>query len=538
MQRTETDKFIKNEFFTADEIFCGDARCRVEAETTLPDYKESIGRILYTAAQVRIMKKEAYKQGETVVCPVTGECAFTTVYFTENGNTEISSYTYTVPFEHTFKGGNDIASFDTDKMYIVTEARSENVSCRLLGPRKMVFKADAIVDAAIKANRRITYYGESGYPGYYARTESIRSSYMFSSAETDGVISERIQLPKEYLPIGEILDCRTVVAVSKAYTEDDRINIEAQAELFCLYYPDADINEVNGKEKLPVSFRQPIDFSVSITLDGCDENDVCEAYLTCLGVKNMLDLDEYGECRVINTEIGYYVNTRIIKSGAVYGVTDCYSSECILEVSNKNILSEIALSSFTAEEEITLELTPKKEGFSEPGGAYIESEIKNCYTENGELYADMAMFVKYFGFNSEGDGIYDEEKCEYKAHIAFPKELSEVMSDEKRNIKIEMFSRVLGADVVAENEKITVRAQTVFSVNICEKNETTVLALISSLGERTDNVTGKKIIFYYPSSSETLWDVAKKYAVGKDELLERNPSIADDAPLPRVINII
>ena len=534
MQRTETDKFIKNEFFTVDEMFRGDARCRVEAETMLPDYKESIGRILYTAAQIRIMKREAYKQGDLIVCSVAGECAFTTVYFTENGNADISSYTYTSPFEHTFKGGNDIASFDTDKMYIITETRSENVSCRLLGPRKMVFKADAVIDAAIKANRRISYYGASSYPGYYARTKSIRSSYMFSSAETDGIISERIQLPKEYLPIGEILDCCAVVAASKAYTEDDRINVEARAELFCLYYPDSP----NGEEKLPVSFRQPIDFSLSITLDGCDPGDVSEAYLTCLGVKNMLDLDEYGECRVINTEIGYYVNTRIIKNEEVSGVTDCYSSECILEADEKNILSETVLSSFTAEEEITLELTPKREGFSEPGGAYIESEIKNCYTEKGELYADMAIFVKYFGFNGEGNGIYDEEKCEYKASISFPKELAGAILDEKRDIKIEISSEVLGADISAENEKITVRAQTVFFVSVCEKNESTVISLISSLGERADMGKGKKIVFYYPSSSESLWDVAKKYAVGCDTLRKMNPSISEGAPLPRVINIM
>ncbi|MBE6552085.1 MAG: hypothetical protein E7665_08115 [Ruminococcaceae bacterium] len=532
MQRTETDKYIKNEFYTADEIFRGDARCRVEAETMLPDYKESIGRILYTAAQVRIMRREAYKQGETVICPVSGECVFTTVYFTENGSADISSYIYTVPFEHTFKGGNDISSYDTDKMYIVTEARSENVSCRLLGPRKMVFKADAVIDAAIKANRRILYYGESSFPGYYAKTECIRSSYMYTSAETDGVISERIQLPKEYLPIGEILDCRVQLAASRAFAEDDRITVEAQAELFCLYYPDS------ADEHLPVSFRQPIDLSVSVTLDGCDEKDVCEAYLNCLGVKNMLDLDEYGECRVINTEIGYYVNTRVIKSGEVFCVSDCYSSECILEANDKNIVTDVALSSFNTEEEIILELTPKKEGFTDPGGAYTESEIKNCYTENGELFADMTFFVKYFGFNNEGEGIYDEEKCEYKARIAFPKELSDALSDEKRDIKIEMSSVVWGADISAENEKITVRAQTVFFVSVCEKNESTVVSLISSLGERTDTGKGKRIVFYYPSSSETLWDVAKKYAVGCAALREMNPSISEGAPLPRVINIM
>jgi len=529
-EQQRLSRAVKREFLTADEIFRSENKCRVETEAVLPDYKESIGRILYTDGVMHILKKEAYKQGDGIAVNVSGECVFTLVYITETGEADISSVSCTVPFEQTFKSNADTSDIDTDGMYIICECKGENISCRLSGPRKMTFKADAVTGIAVKANRRVEYCLPAEDNGMHTLFKDIDTSYMSFTAETDGVLTEQIRLPKEYLPIGEMLDKRISLAVSRASAGNDRIFIDGTCELFGLYYPD------RKEEKEPISFFQPIDFSFSIGAEGCREGDKCEAYLEPLFIKELLDLDEEGETRVINTEIGYYVNARVIRDERVRVVSDCYSEEYCLDLTEKESTALSSITSFEHNEEMTFSFKPKKDDIKSIESIFCLSEVKNCQSSKGILCADIELRSRYFAVCSENESLYDEQSSEIKAEIKLDKAAENALDPNGEGVKIEMSCRVLGAEANISDGEVKVRVHIFFNIALYRQKEEMMISDILVSSPRDREGREGNIVFYYPDSTDTLWSVGKKYAVGSERLMKLN-SIEADSPLPRVMLI-
>jgi len=501
-------------------ILSGEERTRAESEAILPDYKESVGRVLYTNARIIGTRCETYRQGDAVCCDTEGECIFNLIYLSEGKDPKISSFSHSVPFKQSFRQTFDAERCDIDKIRKITESRAENVSCRLLGPRKMIFKCDVVTSENLIANVREGYYPRKSsclFPGgFYTRTVPLVSTEIVNVIETDGVLKESVRLPAEYGAIDEILDVGVSICAVSSSADRDRITVNGAAEIVLLYTPDSPEN------KDPVSVCQPIDFTLNISTDGLAEKDVCESLLECASVKSTLDIDEYGESRVVNFEIGYFVESAVMRTTAADAVSDCFSDSAATEVTSETVDTAVLAKLFCDTEETLFSFVPKRAGLCDIAAISARCDIKSCsiLSEGDKAYAvaEAEMTASYFGFSSDREGVHDEEKKDVTLRMEIPggAELS------GKDVTVEIVSSVLGCEGNVSDGEVSVRATVVSAVRIYCKAGANIARSVTVSGERED-ASQRRIVFFYPDKNDDIWSVAKRYGVSPEELAAENP---------------
>jgi len=517
----------KDTVYVLSKIYENDARCRLENSVTLPEYKQDINRIIKVDIKPKITLKNVYVQSNSLFAEVEGIAVFNIIYEPEekeNGQ-NICGCTFYIDFKHTFKSNIEQDKiYDLDKISSFFILESENINCKLLGPRQILLRCDINIAAEIKTNEALTYYNPNNIDCLEKQTYTTKNVKILACGEKEFSLLESINLPKEYLPIKEIIDCDVNFVLDNSKTMNEKYVFSASLILSCSYIG------VDEEELQYISFVQPFDISGLIENSDMEEDAFCDITFMPTLLKVDSDLNSLGENKQINIELKYTVSYCEYINQLFNTLTDCFSSYRNIDVGYDkiytNYISSYINNSTQIKEKISLEEKYKSV-------ESIKSKIKfnDCTFEEDAIIINGKIYLNMIVINENNSAFPFDHIIDFKYGIRGENSIDISMLESS---KIEINGSVKNLDCDILNDEMLIKADITNNIKIYTNEENDVVSYVNDIGEK-NNSDEIGIIYYYPNEEDTLWDIAKKYLISK-EVLKRENNICDDS-VPSIIKI-
>ncbi len=474
----------------------------VNADYTLPDYLPDVSRILRTDA--RVCRAGKYINGSSL--EYDGTVSFSIIYSTADGiikNAEFSS---------DYGGSMTLGDFSGD-CSVDADTELDSVTVRLQNPRKLSAKARISVSAQINCldctSPAVT--GKCGEDDIRCKTENIDCCFGIEASETDVAVSEDIATASPLPAIDEIVSVFLDPYLYEIKAGDGVINYKGNAVANILY---SAAEEDPSAPKTYVSLLRRIPVSGEAIAEGATESCICTGNICITSLAYRKAADASGEDRTIETDFSYSVYFDAYKNVKSEITTDMYSTgyESSTEMKTLSYRCAVSGKSFNFSDSACAELpddalstvTAIRAAATVTGAE--KSGGKLVFTGNTEIYAILSDGGVYMGkmfsspFRAETDAAVIPDDFDFSANASV----------------IDIKGRTADGKLCADMEIM------ISYIVFCKKESrsVSVLSIMCDKPRKTDG--GAKIIMYYPSKNETLWDIAKKYGTTEAEIASAN----------------
>ena len=474
-------------------------RTEINSDFSLPDYKSEIRRLLCTRVQVMPPKNYVSNNG----AQMEGEIVYKMIYVGADSSLYCATLSDKYRFDADFHF--DSHSINTDEITLHALCECENLSTRVLGPRKVNVRAKLSCRAF--ALSPALYQPES----IGAHDPSCIEDLVFEApclvtrtCESDLLtLNDTVAIDAQIDNI-RIINASTSVEISECQASNDRIDVKGEALMKILY-----CNDAESEEGLVMIRKLP--FATKLLCDGLQSSYECCAYATVC--EENVSVDE----NAINIEIIIGIHTLAQRNEDVPYVADSFSTERAVE----NKLEEINITkgikafngNLTQNEVFMLndiKLDPDSKVIDADGSARIRSLI--CENGRATLVGECSYHLICFA-----NGEYSV--CEVSAPLKY--ELDPRAFAGESDVKlINGIANAISTRARCDGERIFIDSELNFCISLKSQYK------VSILKERIfgDRITHQKgcMTLCYPKSDATLWDVAKKYSVTPKKLREKN----------------
>lgn len=507
------------------EIYSGEGKSRVEAEIVLPDYKEEARRILRVDAEPCIHQKNSYVQGKQLVCELEGAVNFCVLYQTDRrGEAGVpSSFSFRENFSQSFKIQLPEELLDTEDTAFQTEALVENLSFRLMSPRKIAVRSDVRCFLSVKHNDTFFFYGP-GLPDHvHTKIREEKSCKMLSCKETELFISETISLPESEPAIGEICEMNAVLSAVNAKASNGTVSFRGKCEITLSY--------LSQSEESFVSFSQPLEWEGRLDAPGAVEGAWCSVFLSPQFLKATTDVSENGENKNVLFDLGYTAEIRVMQNETFSLVEDAFSSEKELSVEKKEVeLDEVVkLCDFTSVLRDALPFDEKD--FLRTEGIRASVDFRDSYLENGRILVEGKYHLRFFAVREDGEMQHFEETRDFKCHLELgdPAPLPDI-----EPCRIELRGGARGVELTPGEEGLSVRMELFGSLLVFCRRKIRLASEILCGDALPKKERG--IYYFYPERGRDLWEFCKENKTDPRQLCEENG--ITDGLLPEAVRMI
>ncbi len=494
-------------------------KIRIEGESVFPDYCSDIVRVIRVDTLPCITSKKVYFKDGGVSLELSGRVDMNVVYSSAEGTLE--AYGFSVDFAD---GARLPLSQDTDteSVAVIVTPSVDGVSCKAQSQRKVSVRCELILDTTLKGNRAFEVFlgdellkdGKIEKKSFSVTTARI--SFLLSD-EFD--FSEEIKLPAGLPPMERILSCRGKMSLENISPSDNRVSFSSLLSLSCLYLPESEGESVRAE-----SFFQPIELSAVVEADASPDSAV-SGYLSPVLLNYEITTDSFGENRILKVSGSYKGDFLIMENSSLTLAEDAYAVGGDAEV--KEGVERFSRFFGTLREETAVrEKIPLKSTALRLEDTSAEIKLKGWGFENGRLFADYKVRVSAIGVLENGEVPVDET-MELHLYFSLPSELERA----KESITPELTATVGYIDTRVQNGDAELSFDVITRADIFLEEERSFVSSVTV----TERESERKDIFYYPSSSDTLWSVAKHYGVKISELEKKNG--ISDGNLKRVMKI-
>lgn len=507
------------------ELYSGEGKSRVETEVILPDYKEEAHRIFRVDVKPRVNQKNVYTQGKQLICEIEGAAAFCILYQTDRrGDVGVpSSFSSQETFSYTFKIPLGEELVDTEELAVCSELAVENLSFRLMGPRKISLRCDVKTFLSVKHNETFLYYGPYLPENVHTKTGEMSVCRMVTSHQEELYFSETIALPDSYLPIGELCEMGAVLNAGRARAENGAVTFKGVCEITASY--------LSQSEESFISFSQPIEWEGRLSVPGAEEGTLCQVYLVPQFLKATTDVNERGENKNILFELGYTAQVLVFCNDSVVAVEDAFSSARLLSVKSDEMSLDhiLKMCDFSAALKESIPFAEKELIRAE--GISSAVEFRDSYLEDGKIKVEGKLSLRFLGIRENGEMQHFDETHDFKCFLTLE---DQTPLPANENCRIELCGGVKGVDVVPEDGALGVRFEVYGSLAVfCRKK----VSLVTELAEGEALPAEERGILYcYPEKGTSVWDFCKAYKTSPKIFCEENGIDGDF--LPEVVRII
>jgi len=506
------------------ELYTGEGRCRVESEVLLPDYKEEAHRIIRVDTKTRVNSKNTYLQGQQLFCEVEGVATFNILYLADrHGEKEApTSFLVQENFSYTFKIPSPDDEIDSDGLLSHVEVKAENISFKLLGPRKITMRSDISILLDLKCNRRFSYYSDLLPEDVQVHGKNVELLQLVTCYQEDLSFAQTISLPKGTLPIQEVCDLDIAMFAQEIRPEEGKVRFRGICDLHCSYVS-------QGEESL-ISFYQPIEFEKAMEAPQCDRDLACRIHLTPNFLKGTTDVNEEGENKNLLIEVGYTAEIRLFRNESMLVLEDVFSTKT--ELQTEKSLQSVENLSGLMDFSLTLrdQMKAVQEGMLRAEAIRASAEFKNCFVEDGKIVMEGKLYCRFLGITEAGELTSHDHTQDFTCSVTPDSTLLLPQGEESR---VEICGGVRSVDLEPEGDKILMRIDLYGSIAVFCRQQLSLLSHIER-GEEW-GLSEQGILFVYPEAEESLWDLCKKYRVSPKELCEENEM--DGEKIPRVVRM-
>lgn len=496
----------------------GSAAKEISADYNLPDYLPDINRLLKVSA--KLAESSKYLSGDML--EYDGKVKFYIIYATSDGKIKSAD------FDADFSGNTAVsgASGDCD---ILFEPEIAGVSCRLQNPRKLTAKAKIDAAASVMC-RTSTVPAVSGRltsdeeAALQYRTRAIESLVEFDAEELATPVSEDIELDASMPAIEDIIAVELDPYISDMRAGENKVTYKGDIVASILYLAKT---EQTGEEEMPapaqyVAFARKVPISGEIAVQGVTEACVPIASVKTDNLEFRPQENSLGESRTVELDFDYSVFARIFCNEENEITTDMYSTDYESAEDTETLEYETVqyakAFNFSADgstprddtdfdEIVATTATASVEGVEKQGGKLVftgNADVSVILTNGAGVYLSRSYTIP---FRAQTDAGRIGDDFHYIAN-AF------VMSAASRLYENNIYSDLeilITYAIFEKHAEEMIRQSNVYKDKPIAREASASLTL------------------YYPTASDTLWDIAKKYGTTVPEIMAANGLSADTA---------
>ncbi len=502
--------------------FEGISHEEISAEYNLPDYLPDINRLLKVSA--KISESSHYLSGDTVEYDGKLKCSL--LYATGDGALKCAE------FEREFSGATAVSGTSGD-CDIRFEPQIESVSCRLQNPRKLTAKMKLSLSTSVlcgcvtspSVTGKLSADDENTLE---SRTHSIASVYAFSAEEKNTPVSEDIELDAALPAIEEIVSAEMDPYITDIRASDGKIVYKGDILAHILYLAARDDEEAAGAAPKFISFTAKIPISGEIAAEGVSERYIPFASVHVSTPEFRPQTNAFGENRTVELDFDYSVFAELFCNEEAILTTDMYSTEYESTAESESLRYESVLAAknfnFTADGSAKTD----DADFDHLVMTSATASIARTEKQGNKLWFTGIANVSVILTN--GEGIYLAKNFE------IPLRAETDGSAIGESFDIRAMPTVLSASARLDGDTINVNLETLISYVIFEKHsEPHILKLSVYKDKPIVREKEASLVLCYPSSSDSLWDIAKKYSTTTAAIMEANGISAESTPAVLII---
>ncbi len=490
------------------------SECRDHSEDfMMPDYISDIRRIAFSDVTAEVSKTSC-GTGR-----IGWECLLTYTAFLLGDDDTLRNVTLQSRMEGEMK-----AEGDTEKAWL--EVVLENTGMRATDPRRMNGRCRVCISAyapgeistrpEMKAEPEAWAYVEK-------KTEPVNYTTVTNLQHADQRVSEDIELDASMPEISDIVYCDVRPYVTSTQIKDGRCELRGEATVDICY------SDANG-EYFTHGSRVPISASFDIAHD---ESRGAFARARMGEIKAAAQSNSYGENKVIELDFSWNADVFCAIDGECELISDLYSTAHEITAKSHGVTLDRFVGAFTGNLSVSGESSFEDlsvinaEGVTASrANARINEVVRS---ENGRLVmhgnADVAM-ICFTGGEKEGYAA-----CEIKIPFKYEKDIDPGKDD--FNCIKDM--SVASVKARLDHSGIRVDCELVISALVTAPFTEQGIAEVDVRGELENGRAPMTLCFN--SGGDKLWDIAKRYNVTGDEILERNGITEDELTTKRVLVI-
>lgn len=492
---------------TNETVFNHIAEQAVDIEFTLPDFLPDINRILKCKAISVISSKGI--NGSTI--NIDGCVSVTVIYL--NDDNKIFSYEYQYPFNK-----NIDAKENFDNVILETRSVCEYINCRAVTKRKI--DIHGAVEIFIKCIGKKSVEVLSDFDS--ADVEILRSEV---PATTPMGHSEKYLLIEDDIEIGQgqpdilaLIKYDAVPVLKECRLMGSKAVVKGEMQLSILYTCEKGILH---------TLKNSIPFSQILEIDGVTEECECDTKLILSFIEIKPDTKSNGETRNFKINAKVLITSDAYCENNVEIISDCFSKKNKSEVMKKTI--QINKLKTCIKEEFSCKKNLEIENGNIASIIDLCSEVQSVkYSfSNNNLIVSGIINIGIIAVNDEYVPVYYEKNIdfEYKTYL----------EENTESLWCEPIIKIKSNNYTLTVDGIELRLELI--VNTCVYiNETVPYVYDLKIDEKA--VDGKDLgamVIYFASSGESLWEIAKKYSSGVEEIKKLNSinenTLSYDKPL-------
>lgn len=471
----------------------------LNSDFTLPDYQPEIRRLLSTRAII-LPHSEYIGNGNA---EISGEINYKITYL--GADNELYSVTLSDKYKCNAPLNFNSHSVNNDDTLIIPSCKTESVSARVLGPRKLNVRSK--LDCQILAFSPSIYtpnlvgaHNKSSIENKISHTNCINIK---KSANESLILNDFVSFDTQTDNI-RIIDCSASVTFSECLALSDKISAKGDATLKILYCND-------GESAHPICITKKIPFSHELSCMGVNSLFECIPHGVCFD--EHLDFKENG----VTIDCTLSICATAQRNENVQYIADAYSTEKVCETSTSELsvlnFSRCALGNLTQNDVFILgniNLSRDAKIIDING----KSNINEFECENGKLiFKGTNDYQLIYFLDGEYSSILLNAPVKYELD-------GRSLSNSIKAFQWQALSSVSSVRARHDGERLFVDCE--LNIGLTLNYENTIQILDEMIFGEYLKKADSEILLCYPDKFSTVWSVAKQYGVSPKNLRSKN----------------
>ena len=482
----------------------------LENESTVDDNLPDIEKIISTEGKVKITNASA----KTDAITIDGNLIYNIIYRSNDEDTIVCSMSDKIPFSQEIH-----VEGATDKMDVQVNAYIDYIDTDQQTGRNFLIKSVVIADTDVMSKHPVNFVSNLESDGtFQAKTKNVKFTDTVTEISEEGNISDAVELIKNSDEIARILKADSEIYITNIDSLDEKMLVEGICKVGFLY---AENNEDNSTGFVSEEFP----FTHYIEVENSNDDMLKDINVVQNEMTYTLEENYDGDKKLIEFNLPFTVNATIYDTVEKNMITDCYSTESMLEIESekanlstlKNIINEtikyennLDVTSGTIRDIYTVDASPK---ISEKM-VYDDKYVVDGFLDINMLYLNGDINKIDRAFSS----------------LPFTATVELKDGDSSNAIESDVTIKKCSAYRKGSNS-VVVNCDINVAMKLKEKSELSVISNILEAGPIDQNKM-PSLIFRVVQNGETIWDIAKNYNMSINYLKELNELPEDNVLTP------
>lgn len=490
-------ELLKETVRIARTVYKGETKVMTEGDVIVPDIKPDILKLLQVDANSYITEITA-SEGRL---DINGRVDMTILYIPDREGEKIRSVEESFDFTHKIENGKISEGMNAEVVSNVSR-----VEFSALNSRKVKIKASVGIDYEVCGVYETQIPFEIGEE-VQSRHETVKLRSVVDMSTHSFTVRENMEIPNGQSSVNEVLKVDVKILDSEYKAVSGKVVAKGTMSV-CVLYTDEEMNIEYTEAELP--------FTEVFDGEDISEDTVCDIEYSVRETQSKVDEDSDGDRRIISLNIMCDAQIKAEDEVCFDMISDCYipGERTIIEQNAVEIEEVIASPSVQNTIREFAEFGTDVPGVDGVYNVIAKAYVQKAQLQRGKLLCEgkIDAYILYLS-DSTDSPVYSLKK-----EIPFSYMLECEAAEEGYEPQVKTEIRHIGYSLNS-NGAVELRIILSISANIIRRRTINVIDSV----EKGEGGSGKRgIVIYFVQSGDTLWDIAKHYAVPYDDVIEFN----------------